>query len=101
MLRAALVKLGSNRTLATSANDNWFNFTGSSPVCGTFPTLPEHKRLHRLMQDRFKNIISETSGKSMATSGGRSGPEVVNDFGIDRIKEELDKFYRDFPEFGC
>jgi hypothetical protein len=53
------------------------------------------------MQARFKQIISDLTGKSMATSGGRSGQDVVDDFGLDRIKEELENFYADFPEFGC
>lgn len=64
-------------------------------------TVREHQRLHSLMQARFKEIIDAMTGRSMATSGGRTGRDVLSDFGSQRVKEELEKFYRDFPEFGC
>ncbi len=64
-------------------------------------SIVDHKRLHSLMQARFKQIIDDVTGRSMATSGRRDGASVIRDFGLDRIKEELEKFYADFPEFGC
>jgi len=47
------------------------------------------------------NAILDRFGQNMDYKEGQTNHDVAHIFGIDRVIEELEKFYDKYPEFGC
>ena len=63
----------------------------------------DHQRLHRLMRQYFRSMANQWTDRIASLDYGRGRPNtlIAEAVTLDGINEMLDRFYQNFPEFGC